>query len=224
MFKKFMILLVCSVSLTILCCTKGKEGVKITPIFDKDPNNLSGNVRIEIDKPDPQIYKTSAFIDGKHYEDFTPDPRWSTIDIRTQFFANGLHQIKIESVDYDLKVICSSLIQVVFNNEISDVSIDEGYVPGEDFHFSASSSSPSTNYIVEIFDEIKDKTTYSGNFVGNINAVIPPSAFAGDSQMYSLIVKDSSGNVKFGGMTGRDYSEDEAKIGEMEAEEANQAE
>lgn len=223
MFKKFVILLVCSVSLTILCCTKGKEGVKITPIFDKDKNDLSGNVRIEVDKPDPQIYKTSAFIDGKHYGDFTQDPRWSIIDIGTQFFANGPHQIKIESLDYGLKVICSSHVKVVFNNEISSVRIDEGYMSGEDFHFSASSSSSSANYIVEVFDEIEDKTTYSGNFTGNINAAIPPSAFADDSQMYSLIVKDFSGNVKFSGMAGRDYSKDEAGIEEMEVEEANQA-
>lgn len=226
MFKKFTILFVC---LLFVGYAKGNEaktgfGVidandcnNITPRFNKDSNNLSGDVNVMIysNQNMKRIAQVLTLVDGKKYGEFylfdpCNSPMFSTVQMRTQFFANGPHTVSTVSKDYNFKMVCRSDVNVVFNNELSSVTIDKGYWLGKDFHFSALSSSKSANHIVEVNNVLTDGTVYSGNFTGDINAVIPSEpTFNADSQMYELIVRDSAGNVRFRNLFGRDIGAEE---------------
>jgi hypothetical protein len=182
----------------------------IVTSFDGEPNNLSGYAQMSITVPDPNIYRVFALIDGKLYDEIwlPGDFESPTRGIQTEYFSNGSHYIKIVSVNYDLNVICSQVNEVIFNNEISNIGISEGYQLSKPFYFYAFGPS-SANYVVDVEDQIEDTTVYSENFTGNIQAAIPAEDFNNDSQFYKLIVKDLSGNVKFGEFFGRDYEADE---------------
>jgi hypothetical protein len=215
MFKKLLAVLfiICSFFLIIYGYIKVRE-IKdcnsLTPRFNQDINNLRGNIRVSIGAQTwGKVKRVYALVDGKpHGDDFYlyagPHRRPTTM-IKTQYFANGSHKIKIVSLGYDDKVICSQVQDVVFNNEISDVNMIEAYRIDRPFYFSALSSSPSTNYTVEIID-LNNTTVYSENFNGNINAVIPKEIFEDSySQKYEIFVKDSVGNLKFTESFGREF-------------------
>ncbi|MFA5251408.1 MAG: NosD domain-containing protein [Phycisphaerae bacterium] len=172
----------------------------IVPTFDKDPNNLNSYVEMKYSGADPRTFASYVLIDGQFCGQFylADGPgEYSTKRIATENFANGPHIIKIISVDYDLNIICSQANQVIFNNELSEVTIDNSYSLEKPFYLVATGS-PSASYTVEVNDFLKgDVKVYEKTFAGDINAVIPPETFAADSQYYELKIKDSVGNVKF---------------------------
>jgi hypothetical protein len=224
MFRKILIglLIICLVSLSIYGYIKAreiKECDSLTPIFNQEINNLSGDVRVGIGAQTwGKVKRVYAVVDGKpcggdFYLYVGPNSR-PTTTIKTQFFANGSHKIKIVSLNYYDKVICSQVRDVVFNNEISDVNMTEAYRIDKPFYFSASSSSKSTNYILEIVNRNEDSnntTVFFGeSFTGDIKADIPPETFEDDMQFYELVIKNSaSGDVKFRKFFGRDWDFDE---------------
>lgn len=224
MFKKFTI--VCSVCLLLLGCLKEKDCNSITPKFDKDPKNLSGDVNVMIysNQDMKKITQVLALVDGREYGEFflygdpCDSPTFVSVPIRTQFLANGPHTVSTISKDYNFKIICRSDVNVIFNNELSSIKIYNGYTLGEDFHFQALSLSPSVNYTVEVNNVITDSVVYSSTFTGDINAAVPSDAFLSDSQFYELTVRDSTGNIKFEDLFGRDI-EREAEEGFKEDEE-----
>ncbi|MFA5251407.1 MAG: hypothetical protein WC454_02330 [Phycisphaerae bacterium] len=204
MFKKFTILLACSIFLlVVLAFIK----LRIVPTFGKDPNNLNGAITIAVDGRG--ILQVVAFLDGKKCPgEFYEESRdllkyW----MQTQFFSNGPHKMVIVSKVPGFNIpISQSSVNVVFNNEVSSITIDKGYAPGEDLHFSALSSSSLASYTVEVNDFFDENArVYEKSFTGDINAVIPAEAFSTDNQNYKLLVKDSSGNVKFEEVIARDY-------------------
>ncbi len=204
MFKKLIVLLVFPVFL-LAGCAKGGDCNSIVLTFDKDSNNLSGDVNVGVgDKNhNKELFKVIVLLDGKRQGEFfsSEDPCDSEMDgsvmIRTQFFTNGPHTVTLMSKDSNLAIVCQTHTKVVFNNELSSVSKSAGYWFDSPFCFAALSSSPSANYIVEVNDSNGNINLYSRNFTGDINAVIPPEVFAEDSQIYYLKVRDSSGNIKF---------------------------
>jgi hypothetical protein len=178
----------------------------VIPSFDVDPNNLHGYVEISIDSQNWQrVYKVFALIDGEPYGEFSiygSTYEYPVMRIDTQIFANGPHQIKIVSIDFDLNVVCSQVTQVVFNNELSNIVRDRGYVLGEPFYLYAYSSAGHT---VEILDY--NGVKYSESFSGDINAVIPPEAFNDYERtgLYEIRMKDSVGNIIFSDLFGEHF-------------------
>jgi len=165
----------------------------IVPSFDKDPNNLSGYVQMSIDAPDPNIYRVFAMIGGKPLREFfieTEDEK-PYVGIQTERFANGPHSIKIVSLDMYGNVICSQANEVIFNNELSSIIMSEGYEPNKPYCLYAFGS-PGASYSVDVNDDFNDTAVYSGNFTGNIQAVIPTETFAADDLIYGLTVRSSS--------------------------------
>ncbi len=216
MFKKFTILLACSIFI-LVGCAKGKDCNSMILRFDKDPNNLSGDVNVGVDRQshDKGLFDIIVLLDEKkqgefflHAKDPCDSETYGAVMLKTQFFPNGPHTVTLMSKDSNLAIVCQTHTKVVFNNELSSVTMDKGYWFDDPFHFSAVSSLPLTNYIVEVNDSNGNKNLYSHNFTGNINAVIPPEVFAEDSQIYYLKVRDSSGNIKFDERVGRDYDQE----------------
>ncbi|MDD5741569.1 MAG: hypothetical protein PHH54_06315 [Candidatus Nanoarchaeia archaeon] len=197
----------------------------IAPRFNIDKNSLSGDTKVSIGQQDwNKVEKVCIFVDNKKLDGYnfylyTGPNVLPTTMVRTQFFKNGPHNIKIESMGFDDKVICSHVCKVIFNNEISDVNMTRSYRIDKPFYFSALSSSPSAEYTVEITD-LDNKIVYSGNFTGDIQAVVPGDKFEDSySQAYDLIVKDSLGNIKFEkSLIGMDFDDFEEEIEEQKSE------
>jgi hypothetical protein len=164
----------------------------VIPSFDGDPNNLSGYMQMSIPVQDPDIYRVFALIDGKFYMEFFIEMEGGPyIGIHTESFANGPHFIKIVSMDVYGNVICSTTNEIIFNNELSNVAMGEGYELGKPYSLYAFGSS-GASYIVEVNDSFDDNTVYSGNFTGDIQAVIPAEAFAADHLIYDLTIENSA--------------------------------
>ncbi len=179
----------------------------IVPIFTKDPNNLNGYVKISYVNVDPRTFTSYVLIDGKFCGEFSfpySPGEYPAIGIQTEYLSNGPHLIKVISMDYDFNIICSQATQVFVNNELSSLSLDNGYMLGCPFYFSASGS-PSVTYTLEIKDVFDGNTTvYCENFTENISAVIPAEVFFTDNQFYELTLR-SSGNLKFRKILSRNF-------------------
>ncbi|MFA5553891.1 MAG: hypothetical protein WCZ89_09325 [Phycisphaerae bacterium] len=162
----------------------------LAAIFDQDPNNISGTVEVMIDRSDEIIGKVFLFIDGQLHSSMDTPVEWPMI-INSNHARNGLHSFKVIGIDENDNIICGQTTAAVFNNELSSVTMNQGYKPGKPYYFYAFGS-PAVNYIVDVNDNFEGDTVYSGNFEGNIQAVIPSSAFVGDNIIYDLAVKNSA--------------------------------
>jgi hypothetical protein len=113
--------------------------------FDGDPNNLSGYVTMSIPDPEPNTYRVFALLDGKLHREFFIEMESPFVGIHSERFANGPHSIKIASIDIYGSVICSQTNQVIFNNELSSVTMSEFYELDEPYCLYAFGS-PEANY------------------------------------------------------------------------------
>jgi hypothetical protein len=159
-------------------------------IFDQDANNISGHTYITVDGSDEIFGKIFLFVDGQMYTVMDTPIEWPTL-INSTCNSNGPHTFKIVGIDENYNVICGRTTTAVFNNELSAVTMSKGYEIGKDYYLYAFGSL-SSDYIVEIKDSSDSNTVYSENFTGNIQAIIDPDAFAADSLIYDLTVKNSS--------------------------------
>ncbi|MDD5327753.1 MAG: right-handed parallel beta-helix repeat-containing protein [Phycisphaerae bacterium] len=161
----------------------------IVPSFDQDPNNLSGYVHMSIDVSDQRTYKVFALIDGLLQREFFIEMEDENpfIGIHTENFTNSTHEIKIVSMDVDGRVVSSQTNEVVFNNELSHVAMEEGYQLDKPYCFYAFGLS-GTDYTVEVNDGFDGTTVYSGDFTGNIQAIIPGEVFSEDHLIYDMNV------------------------------------
>jgi hypothetical protein len=163
----------------------------IAPSFDEDPNGLGGYIQMSIDAPDPNIYRVFALIDGRPYREFFIGMEDPYVGIQTKRFANGQHSVKIVSTDMYGNVVCSQVNEVIFNNDLNSVTMSECYELGKPYCLYAFGL-PGASYVVDVNDDFNDTAVYSGNFTGDINAVIPAEAFAADDLIYGLKLSSSS--------------------------------
>lgn len=169
----------------------------IAPSFDKDPNNLSGYVKVTIDVPESSgIYRAFLILDGHIHSEFYSlfDPEVpASISIATQHFSNGQHEVKIVAMyGNDANVVSCLPVGCVFNNELHDVIASNGFEAGRNYCFYGSGSG---NYTVEVNDCVNDVVVYTQNFQDNIQLRIPADVFA-KYGIYELALKKQIGQAQ----------------------------
>lgn len=122
-------------------------------------------------------------VDGeKHieYSDFEEKP---TEQLKTQYYRNGWHGIKIIVADVNHMIYGSGTINVNFNNVISSMKKDSFFYPGQPFRVMALGEG---NYNVSVYDIVNEMITYSSSLNGEIDVNIPATAFPEEYGAYTF--------------------------------------
>lgn len=162
---------------------QGGPAQNIIPSFDQDPNNITGDVSVNVSVSDVEITRVYMFIDGEQYLQYGDIQENPTTYLETQYFRNGPHTVKIISQDANHMVYCSEAVDVNFNNPVSSLIMDESFIPGEDFHIMALGNS---NYDISVYDIVNETTSYSGTSTGQINITIPAASFPEEYGAYDF--------------------------------------
>ena len=162
---------------------QGGPTQNIVPTFDQDPNEITGNVNVTISVSDSKITNVYLFIDGEKYSEYGDIQENPTVHLKTQYFRNGPHTVKIISQDINDMVYCSEFVDVNFNNPVSSLIMDKSFKPGEDYHIMALGGG---DYNVSVYDIVNENISYSGTSTGQINIIIPATAFPEEYGAYDF--------------------------------------
>jgi len=154
----------------------------IVPSFNQDPNNVSGDLRMTINVPEPNIHRVFVMLDGERYGEFDDLFEFADLIMETEPYLNGTHSIKIVYM-YDDMAICSQPIEVIFNNNISALRGSDGFVPGEDYHLYGLGNG---TYRVQVEDIVNENIVYSQTFTDNVEVHIDANSFPEEYGLYEI--------------------------------------
>lgn len=175
----------------------GGPAYNMEPTFSQGPNSLTGYVEMSVVVTDPMISDVWLAIDGKRYGLFTEeDYGTSVVGLDTVELLNGRHSFKVIYL-YNGDVVCCEPVDAWVDNEISMQVADDGFTPGETYHFFGIADG---NYLVAVDDFINDTEIYSQTFTDEINVHIEPNAFTEEYGIYDMSISGEDPNSGGGAM------------------------
>ncbi|MCK4904677.1 HEAT repeat domain-containing protein [bacterium] len=159
-------------------------------------NNISGTVGISATGYPDNTNSLFLFMDGEYIEEIWCSGYSGEAVLESHSFGNGLHKLKIASVDWDGAITFSKNISVNFNNNFYYMQTNEFIDSDRDYIVCAMYSGKHDLIKVKAVDisgNVRWSTTIS-NTVNGINVSIPAEAIKG-IQLGDLLIEEV-GKVK----------------------------
>ncbi len=155
-----------------------------------DANNLSGDIGISVTGYSATTKRVFVLMDGDFIGEIVDFDNDGCVGLETSKYDNGQHTIKVVAVDNDGSVTASENVTANFANELYYLRKEGSFKERKDYPIYAMNSS-GHDLRVKVVDWNDTVVWTSPTISGNINVVIPESAFSG--QIYDLVIEEESG-------------------------------
>jgi len=159
----------------------GYEDPNIEILVYGNPNN--GYIEVGVSGYYSTTEQIFFYIDGEYLGELFNFDDAQRLEIDTDKYSNGSHELKVASIDEDGRITLSHKKTINFNSELSNLVYSDFYDANESYQFAGFYSGPNNLQVraVDIDDNVIWSNTYSGNF----NDSIPAETFG--NGFYDLV-------------------------------------